>query len=466
MVKGNVRADIQKAVQIFERFTDPNNDSDINMMIPPCILQEARGIVFIRLYHVGFGFSAKGGTGIVIGRLPDGSWSAPSGVSIASIGFGHQAGGEIIESIMVMNRKAIKVFYEGGRQFELGMSIGLVVGPNGRAAEVSTTNFSSKSIAVTYAYSAAKGLYAGFSFNGSKISERRNANADYYGNYFSANDILTGVVRPPHEAARLYNLLNSMGAGPRPGLPFASKKDKIAQNSPMSTVSITPPPPYQDVGSGDNPENNNNTTSFRQNYMYNGTNSNTTTPVQHIQYNSLNQSFVSYNNIYLNNNTNTNTEQPLPTDKNIITVVVANYDYQSSGPNDLSFSAGDHIVVTKWTENRGSWWEGEIGGRRGCFPANYTRQIKPWFQLSVGSNSSLQKQPFHNNKNQYLLMDTVTTVVIALFDYCAFRPTDLSFSTGDHIIVTNSRDGEDMWEGVLGDKRGLFPVCYTKDASQ
>lgn len=344
-----------------------------------------------------------------------------------------------------MNRKAIKVFYEGGNQLELGMSIGLVVGPNGRAAEVSTNNFSSKSIAVTYAYSAAKGLYAGFSFNGSKISERKDSNAKYYGSNFSASDILTGVVKPPQEAARLYNLLNSMGAGPRPGLPFASKKDNIAQNFPMPTGSITPPPPYQDVDSNDN------TASFQQNYMHDNKNTNTTTPVQHIQYNSLNQSSVSYN-IYLNNSTNINTEQPLPTNKDVITVVVAKCNYQGSGPTNLSFSAGDYIVVTKCTQTSDSWWEGEIGDRKGYFPANHTRQIKPWY-------------PFHSNTNQRLLMDNVTTVVIALFDYCAFRPTDLSFSAGDHIIVTKNNDGEDMWEGILGDKTGLFPVSYTKDAT-
>lgn len=37
-------------------------------LIPPSILREAHGIVFIRLYRVGFMISAKGGTGIIIAR--------------------------------------------------------------------------------------------------------------------------------------------------------------------------------------------------------------------------------------------------------------------------------------------------------------------------------------------------------------------------------------------------------------
>lgn len=56
-------------------------------------------------------------------------------------------------------------------------------------------------------------------------------------------------------------------------------------------------------------------------------------------------------------------------------VVVAKYDYVGQQPGDLSFSAGDHIIVTKRNDNRQSWWEGEIGDRKGSFPANYTEDL-------------------------------------------------------------------------------------------
>lgn len=38
------------------------------MLIPPSILRDAHGIVFIRLYRIGFMLSAKSGTGIIIAR--------------------------------------------------------------------------------------------------------------------------------------------------------------------------------------------------------------------------------------------------------------------------------------------------------------------------------------------------------------------------------------------------------------
>ncbi len=44
------------------------------------------------LLTAGFVFSGKAGSGLVIARLPDGSWSAPSCIATAGLGWGFQAG--------------------------------------------------------------------------------------------------------------------------------------------------------------------------------------------------------------------------------------------------------------------------------------------------------------------------------------------------------------------------------------
>ena len=44
------------------------------------------------------------------------------------------------------------------------------------------------------------------------------------------------------------------------------------------------------------------------------------------------------------------------------------HDYQSEVQGDLSFSAGELILVTA---KDGEWWTGTIGDRTGIFPANY-----------------------------------------------------------------------------------------------
>ncbi|KAF1812486.1 SH3 domain signaling protein [Eremomyces bilateralis CBS 781.70] len=53
--------------------------------------------------------------------------------------------------------------------------------------------------------------------------------------------------------------------------------------------------------------------------------------------------------------------------------VVALYDFDGDGNEDLSFREGDRIRVLKRTKSNIDWWEGELGGVRGSFPANYCK---------------------------------------------------------------------------------------------
>lgn len=51
--------------------------------------------------------------------------------------------------------------------------------------------------------------------------------------------------------------------------------------------------------------------------------------------------------------------------------VVALYEFAGQGHGDLVFREGDRIKVTKKTESTDDWWEGELNGVHGSFPANY-----------------------------------------------------------------------------------------------
>lgn len=53
--------------------------------------------------------------------------------------------------------------------------------------------------------------------------------------------------------------------------------------------------------------------------------------------------------------------------------VVAQYDFAGQGAGDLSFREGDRIKIIKKTRTDQDWWTGEIGGKRGSFPANYCK---------------------------------------------------------------------------------------------
>ncbi|EUC45112.1 hypothetical protein COCMIDRAFT_96441 [Bipolaris oryzae ATCC 44560] len=53
--------------------------------------------------------------------------------------------------------------------------------------------------------------------------------------------------------------------------------------------------------------------------------------------------------------------------------VTAMYDFDSLTPGDLSFREGDRIRVIKKTQSSQDWWEGEVRGQKGSFPANYCK---------------------------------------------------------------------------------------------
>ena len=51
--------------------------------------------------------------------------------------------------------------------------------------------------------------------------------------------------------------------------------------------------------------------------------------------------------------------------------VTALYSFEGQGAGDLVFKEGDRIKVIKRTESTDDWWEGELQGTKGSFPANY-----------------------------------------------------------------------------------------------
>jgi hypothetical protein len=51
--------------------------------------------------------------------------------------------------------------------------------------------------------------------------------------------------------------------------------------------------------------------------------------------------------------------------------VTALYDFDGQGTGDLVFREGDRIRVVRKTNSTDDWWEGELRGQKGPFPANY-----------------------------------------------------------------------------------------------
>ncbi|KAL4750583.1 hypothetical protein BDW72DRAFT_111564 [Aspergillus terricola var. indicus] len=54
-----------------------------------------------------------------------------------------------------------------------------------------------------------------------------------------------------------------------------------------------------------------------------------------------------------------------------LSFVTALYDFGGQGEGDLVFQQGDRIRVLRRTDSTDDWWEGELRGVKGSFPANY-----------------------------------------------------------------------------------------------
>jgi SH3 domain-containing YSC84-like protein 1 len=156
----------------------------------------------------GFLGSGRFGSGLVVARLPDGSWSAPSAIATIGGGFGGQIGFELTDFVFILNdSNAVKTFAQAG-SITLVVNVSLAAGPVGRNAEAAGAA-SLKSVAGIFSYSKTKGLFAGVSLEGSGIIERRDANEKLYGTRYTAQQLLTGSVQPPPQAGPLMNVLNS-----------------------------------------------------------------------------------------------------------------------------------------------------------------------------------------------------------------------------------------------------------------
>ncbi|CAG8585100.1 14807_t:CDS:2, partial [Cetraspora pellucida] len=105
----------KKAAKILNSFIDPVAAKGPDKVIPPNILQKAKGFAIFTVIKAGFVFSGRAGSGLVVARLEDGSWSAPSAIATGGMGFGGQIGAEITDFVIVLNsRAAVKSFMHGG----------------------------------------------------------------------------------------------------------------------------------------------------------------------------------------------------------------------------------------------------------------------------------------------------------------------------------------------------------------
>ncbi|KAJ6292959.1 hypothetical protein OIU78_025020 [Salix suchowensis] len=177
--------------------------------IPDAILKQAKGLAILTIAKVGVMVTYNIGTGLVVSRREDGSWSPPSAISSFGMGWGAQVGGEFTDFIIVLRTMGAVKTFSGNLHFSVGAGLSAAVGIVGRAAEADL-RAGDGGLATCYTYSCSKGAFVGCSLEGSILATRTRENARFYGASMNASDILLGSLPGPPAASMLYDSLSNL----------------------------------------------------------------------------------------------------------------------------------------------------------------------------------------------------------------------------------------------------------------
>lgn len=156
---------------------------------------------------MGFLGTGRFGSGILVSRLPDGSWSAPSTVALGGLGIGGLIGFELTDFVFVMStdEAVARVMHSPSASLSLNVSAACGIGRSGEWGAMvgmrGTSGF--------YSFSKTRGIYGGVSGEVTLMFENSYANQTVYERKLKAQQLVGGEVPYPREAELLMRILNS-----------------------------------------------------------------------------------------------------------------------------------------------------------------------------------------------------------------------------------------------------------------
>jgi lipid-binding SYLF domain-containing protein len=176
--------------------------------LPPLVLRRAYAVgIFPEVIKAGFVFGGRIGHGVILIRGAEG-WSNPAFASIGGASFGAQVGVQSTDLVLVFkNRGSLEGFLRNKGKATLGVNGSAAIGAIGRHAEADAgIGFQSEILAL----SRNRGLFAGASIAGSAITFDARANARFYGQPITPNEIFTNCcLAAPEPAMALRQMLTA-----------------------------------------------------------------------------------------------------------------------------------------------------------------------------------------------------------------------------------------------------------------
>ncbi|XP_007563859.1 vinexin isoform X6 [Poecilia formosa] len=125
------------------------------------------------------------------------------------------------------------------------------------------------------------------------------------------------------------------------------------------------------------------------------------------------------------------------------------FDFQAQSPRELTLQKGDIVYIHRQVD--ANWFEGEHHGRAGIFPTSYVEVLPPTEKPTPIKSPTLQVLEYGE--------------ALALYNFNADLPVELSFRKGEVICIT--RQVDDKWlEGRISgtNRSGIFPASYVQGA--
>jgi lipid-binding SYLF domain-containing protein len=151
------------------------------------MLGRAKGVLIVpALWRAGFFLGGSGGTGLLVAKGPDGSWSSPAFYGIGGGSVGFQIGAEMQELMLIILTDAgLQKIMDN--QVKIGGDLTFALGPVGAGVGGATTpNFGADMVG----YSTSIGLYGGLNLEGGLIAVREELNRAYYGEGATAREVV------------------------------------------------------------------------------------------------------------------------------------------------------------------------------------------------------------------------------------------------------------------------------------
>ncbi|CAH0048812.1 unnamed protein product [Clonostachys solani] len=227
----------------------PKTPVKIYKKIPKQIIQNAAGIAVFSCMRNGLWMTGSGGSGILIARKSDGTWSPPSGIMLHTPTLSFIIGVDVYDCVLVVNSLAALESMTRPKVTlgeDVGLAYGASVSMEARDMEINVRDLGN----TVMTYMKARGQEQKVNLHGSILTERANENERFYGSAVSQMEVLSGAVaryveetQPLFEVIKMAegrtdfdaSMIGKIAAEPAPG-------DAIIVSPKFSAAPLSPAP--------------------------------------------------------------------------------------------------------------------------------------------------------------------------------------------------------------------------------